>query len=185
VKPLLAFFRRVGMEVFKIEQRDIHGGSFRIHVSRAGRMQISSEVGELLLLEEMKAVHSLETLDQFAKKVEKNRDDLNWLLYSLKRQRKRIAAASAPAKGMTLLNYCRLGTETIDFVTEKSTLKIGKYTPGTHIPVVSDDELIERRPDYALLLAWNFADEIINNLAAYRAKGGKFIIPIPTPRIVE
>ena len=185
VKPLLAFFRRVGMEVLKIEQRDIHGGSFRIHVARAGRMQVSPEVGELIKLEETKAVHSLETLDQFAKKVEQNRDDLNWLLYSLKREGKRIAAASAPAKGMTLLNYCRLGTETIDFVTEKSTLKIGKYTPGTHIPVVSDDELIARRPDYALLLAWNFADEIINNLAAYRAKGGKFIIPIPEPRIVE
>ena len=185
VKPLLAFFRRVGMEVFRIEQRDIHGGSFRIHVARAGRMQVSPEVNELLQNEETKAVHSVETLGQFAKKVEKNRDDLNWLLYSLKRDGKRIAAASAPAKGMTLLNYCRLGTETIDFVTEKSTLKIGKYTPGTHIPVVSDDELIERRPDYALLLAWNFADEIINNLAAYRAKGGKFIIPIPEPRIVE
>jgi SAM-dependent methyltransferase len=185
VKPLLAFFGRVGMEVFRIEQRDIHGGSFRIHVARAGRMPVSAEVGELLRLEETKGVHSRETLDQFARKVEKNRDDLNWLLYSLKRQGKRIAAASAPAKGMTLLNYCRLGTETLDFVTEKSTLKIGKYTPGTHIPVVSDDELIERRPDYALLLAWNFADEIINNLAAYRAKGGKFIIPIPEPRIVE
>jgi SAM-dependent methyltransferase len=185
VKPLLAFFRRVGMEVFRIEQRDIHGGSFRIHVARAGRMQVSAKVGALLRQEEAKGVHSRETLDQFARKVEKNRDDLNWLLYSLKREGKRIAAASAPAKGMTLLNFCRLGTETLDFVTEKSTLKIGKYTPGTHIPVVSDDELIERRPDYALLLAWNFADEIINNLAAYRAKGGKFIIPIPEPRIVE
>jgi SAM-dependent methyltransferase len=185
VKPLLTFFDRVGMEIFKIEQRDIHGGSFRLHVARAGRMPISSVVNELLRLEETRAVHSLETLDQFAKKVEQNRNDLNWLLYNLKRQGKRIAAASAPAKGMTLLNYCRLGTETIDFVTEKSTLKIGKYTPGTHIPVVSDAELIERRPDYALLLAWNFADEIMKNLAAYRAKGGKFIIPIPTPRIVE
>jgi SAM-dependent methyltransferase len=185
VKPLLTFFGGVGMEVFKIEQRDIHGGSFRIHVARAGRMPISPEVNELLKLEERNAVHSLDVLDQFAKKVEQNRDDLNWLLYSLKRQGKRIAAASAPAKGMTLLNYCRLGTETIEFVTEKSKLKIGKHTPGTHIPIVSDDELIARRPDYALLLAWNFADEIINNLAEYRARGGKFIIPIPEPRIVE
>ncbi len=185
VKPLLTFFGRVGMEVFRIEQRDIHGGSFRIHVARAGKMPISPEVNEMLQHEQNKAVHSLEVLDQFAKKVEQNRDELNWLLYSLKRQGKRIAGASAPAKGMTLLNYCRLGTETIEFVTEKSTLKIGKYTPGTHIPVLADDALIERMPDYALLLAWNFADEIINNLAEYRGKGGKFIIPIPTPRIVE
>jgi len=78
-----------------------------------------------------------------------------------------------------------LGNDTIDFVTEKSTLKIGRFTPGMHIPVVSDAELIERRPDYALLLAWNFADEIMANLSEYRERGGKFIIPIPTPRIVS
>jgi hypothetical protein len=92
---------------------------------------------------------------------------------------------SAPAKGMTLLNYCRLGPETLDFVTEKSTLKIGRYTPCMHIPVVPDEALLTSRPDYALLLAWNFADEIIANLRAYREGGGKFIIPIPTPRVVE
>jgi hypothetical protein len=148
-------------------------------------MPISSGVKELLQLEQDKAVHSNDVLGQFSLAVERNRDDLNWLLHSLKREGKRIAAASAPAKGMTLLNYCRLGRETLDFVTEKSTLKIGRFTPGMHIPVVSDDELIERMPDYALLLAWNFADEIMNNLAEYRAKGGKFIVPIPEPRIVE
>ena len=86
---------------------------------------------------------------------------------------------------MTLLNYCRLGKEILDFATEKSSLKIGRFTPGTHIPVVADEELLERMPDYALLLAWNFADEIMNNLNEYRTKGGKFIIPIPEPRIVE
>jgi hypothetical protein len=173
------------MEVFRIEQRDIHGGSFRVHVSRAGKRSISPEVNELLQAEQTKGVHSRPYLEQFARAVEQNRADLNWLLHGLKREGKRIACASAPAKGMTLLNYCRLGGETIDFVTEKSALKIGKFTPGAHIPVVSDAELIEQRPDYALLLAWNFADEIMNNLAEYRAKGGKFIIPIPTPRIVE
>jgi hypothetical protein len=185
VKPLVAFFSRVGMAVFKIEQRDIHGGSFRVHVARAGKMPVSSEVTELLKIEENKGVHSREALGQFSLAVEKNRDDLNWLLHSLKREGKRIAAASAPAKGMTLLNYCRLGRDKLDFVTEKSTLKIGRFTPGMHIPVVSDDELIQRRPDYALLLAWNFAEEIMTNLSEYRANGGKFIIPIPTPRIVE
>jgi SAM-dependent methyltransferase len=185
VKPLITFFARVGMEIFKIEQRDIHGGSFRVHVTRSGKRPVSAEIRELLQLERDRGVHSRDRLEQFARAVEQNRNDLNWLLHSLKHEGKRIACASAPAKGMTLLNYCRLGQETIDFVTEKSTLKIGKFTPGTHIPVVSDAELIERRPDYALLLAWNFADEIMNNLAAYRAKGGKFIIPIPVPRIVE
>jgi hypothetical protein len=95
-----------------------------------------------------------------------------------------LAGVSAPAKGMTLLNYCRIGPELLDFVTEKSRLKIGRYTPGMHIPILPDAALVERRPDYALLLAWNFADEIIENLREYRDKGGKFIIPIPEPRIV-
>jgi hypothetical protein len=85
---------------------------------------------------------------------------------------------------MTLLNYCGIGTEILDFVTEKSTLKIGRYTPGMHIPVVSDGELVKDPPDYALLLAWNFADEIMNNLRAFSNQGGKFILPIPTPTIV-
>ena len=85
---------------------------------------------------------------------------------------------------MTLLNYCGLGPELLDFVTEKSRLKIGRYTPGQHLPVVSDDALLEQGCDYALLLAWNFAEEIMGNLKAFSDRGGKFIIPIPTPKIV-
>jgi hypothetical protein len=86
---------------------------------------------------------------------------------------------------MTLLNYSRIGTETLNFVSEKSTLKIGRFTPGMHIPVVPDDKLVEEMPEYALLLAWNFAKEIIENLSAYRHRGGKFIIPVPRPHITE
>jgi hypothetical protein len=85
---------------------------------------------------------------------------------------------------MTLLNYSRIGTETLEFVTEKSALKIGRYTPGGHIPVVADDALLANMPDYALLLAWNFADEIMQNLREYHEAGGRFIVPIPSPRIV-
>jgi hypothetical protein len=85
---------------------------------------------------------------------------------------------------MTLLNYCSLGSDFLDFVTEKSRLKIGRYTPGVHLEVVPDDMLLTHQPDYALLLAWNFAEEIMNNLKEFSDRGGKFIIPIPTPRIV-
>jgi hypothetical protein len=85
---------------------------------------------------------------------------------------------------MTLLNYCHIGTETLDFVTEKSALKVGRYTPGTHIPVLADEELLTRAPGYGLLLAWNFADEIMQNLSEFRARGGQFIIPIPSPHVV-
>ena len=130
-------------------------------------------------------VHTLPVLKEFALAVEKNRQDLTWLLRRLKHEGKRIAGVSAPAKGMTLLNYCRLGTETLDYITEKSTLKIGRVTPGMHFPVFPDERLIQDSPDYALLLAWNFAEEIMGNLSAYRKRGGKFIVPIPQPRILE
>ena len=85
---------------------------------------------------------------------------------------------------MTLLNYCGMGKEVLDFVTEKSPLKIGRFTPGGHIPGVPDEELLRVQPDYALLLAWNFAEEIMRNLDEYRRAGGRFIIPIPTPRFI-
>jgi len=113
-----------------------------------------------------------------------HRSKLNSLLNSLKAEGASLAGVSVPAKGMTLLNYCNIGTNILDFMTEKSRLKIGLFTPGAHIPILSDSALIENQPDYALLLAWNFSDEIMENLKEYREKGGKFIIPIPEPKIV-
>jgi len=185
VKPLVRLFDRFGMEIFDIQQRDIHGGSFRVFVARRGQQPVAPVMDELLKIEKEMGVHNLETLLEFAASVEQNRQDLIWLLRRLKHEGKRIVGVSAPAKGMTLLNYCNIGTETLDFLTEKSLLKIGRYSPGKHIPVVSDNELIRQKPDYALLLAWNFATEIMNNLKAYHEAGGRFIIPIPTPRIVK
>jgi len=185
VKPFVSFFKRFGMEVVDVQQRDIHGGSFRVWISRIGQMPVSSVVDELVKNEDELGIHKIETLNQFALAVQQNRQELLWLLRQLKHDGKSIAGVSAPAKGMTLLNYSRIGTETLDFVSEKSTLKIGRFTPGTHIPVVSDEELIKQSPDYALLLAWNFAKEIMENLKEYKEKGGKFIIPIPYPRVIE
>lgn len=184
LRPLVPFFRKFGMEVFDVEQRDIHGGSFRVYVARAGQHAVTEEVQHLLDLEKQTGVHSLDTLNVFSQRVAQNRRDLMNLLHTLKQQGKTVAVVSAPAKGMTLLNYCRLGTETLDFATEKSTLKIGRFTPGTHLPVVPDAELMARKPDYVLLLAWNFAKEIIRNLNDYREAGGKFIIPIPNLKVL-
>ena len=184
VKPLVGFFHKFDMEIFDIEERDIHGGSFRVYVARRGRHAVSPVVEQLIAAEEEQGIYTLEVLSKFAASVAENRRELTWLLHRLKHEGKKLAAVSAPAKGMTLLNYCRLGPETLDFVTEKSKLKIGRYTPGMHIPVCGDDALLEQMPDYALLLAWNFATEIMSNLQEYRDRGGKFIIPIPRPTIV-
>jgi SAM-dependent methyltransferase len=185
VKPLLPFFAKHDMEVFDVQQSDIHGGSFRVFAGRRGRWPIQKVVRDLVEQEEKQGIYKREVLARFAAAVEKNKRDLTWLLHSLKHEGKRIVGVSAPAKGMTLLNYCGIDDGLLDFVTEKAQLKIGRFTPGAHIPVVSDAELLERQPDYALLLAWNFADEIMRNLSEFRRRGGKFIIPIPTPRIVD
>jgi hypothetical protein len=126
----------------------------------------------------------LDRLQHFSSAVARHRIELMTLLYDLKRAGRSIAGVSAPAKGMTLINYCGIGPGILEFVTEKSTLKVGRYTPGGRIPVVPDASLTERGIDYGLLLAWNFADEIMANLAGFKAAGGRFIIPIPHPTVV-
>lgn len=185
VSPLVSFFKSQGMDVFDVRQQDIHGGSIRIFVAISGQQEITSSVDRLVEYEKNERIYSPEVLNDFACKVRNHRDELVWLLKSLKHSGSKIAGVSAPAKGMTLLNYCKIGTETLEFLTEKSTLKIGKFSPGGHIPILPDEALIERDIDYALLLAWNFKDEIMNNLFEFRAKGGKFIVPIPHPVVVR
>lgn len=185
VKPLRSFFAMFDMEVFDIEQVDIHGGSFRVYVGGLGQRPVAATVTKLLEQELQSRLHSPEVLCRFSEAVSHHRNELMWFLLSLKHSGNRIAGVSAPAKGMTLLNYCRIGPEVLDFVTEKSTLKIGRFTPGSHIPVVPDSALLTEQPDYALLMAWNFADEIMANLSEYRERGGRFIVPIPTPKVYQ
>ena len=106
------------------------------------------------------------------------------MLGELKKKGSRVAAYGASAKGSTLLNYAGIGKETLDFVADRSTVKQGRYTPGTHLPIYPAEKLLEAMPDYVLLLTWNFADEILEQQKEYRAKGGKFVIPIPDVRLV-
>ena len=184
LKPMVKFFKRFEMEVFDVEIETIHGGTLRYFIGKKGKREISKNIDEFLKLEEKKEIHSEKKLLKFALDVKTHSLELNSLLTNLKREGKRIVGISAPAKGNTLLNYCRIGPEILDYVTERNPLKIGKYTPGMHIPVYSDEILIKDKPDYALILAWNFADEIIKNNHEYQNSGGKFIIPIPRPKII-
>lgn len=121
---------------------------------------------------------------QFAEQVAAIRTSLRQQLTALRTQGKRIAAYGASAKGSTLLNYCGLGRETLDFVADRSTYKQGRLTPGTHLPIVAAEELARCKPDYTLLLTWNFAEEILRQQQAYRDAGGQFILPVPEVRVV-
>lgn len=184
VEPLVQFFSKFDLEIIDVQQISIHGGSIRVFVSRKGNYDVSNSVSDIIILENKYGLRDQNTFVKFSKSVEKNKESLNQLIYKLKSEGKKIVAVSAPAKGMTLLNYCKFDCQTLDYVTEKSKLKIGLFTPGGNIPVVDDAKLLETMPDYALLLAWNFAEEIIKNNEEYKNRGGKFIIPLPFPTII-
>lgn len=183
LSPIALLCAKHGLILFDCERRSIHGGTMRYYIAHQGTRAVTAEVDLLCELE--KFVLSDETLAKFATDVQQQRSALNLLLRELKRDGAMIVAVGAPAKGMTLLNYCKIDDELLDYVTEKAPLKIGRYTPGTRLPVVSDDRLLIDKPDYALLLPWNFAEEIMANLTAYTAGGGKFIVPVPVPVVVD
>ena len=182
VKPLLPFFQKYDMEVFDIEKYDIHGKSVRVFICRKGSMSISDNVTHFLKIEEETGVYKKEVLDNFAKKVALHKGKLVNLLRDLKKEGKRVVGISAPAKGNTILNYCKIGTELIDYMTEKSVIKRGCYTPGMHIPIIGEEDVTDV-PDYGIIFAWNFAEEIMKNNKDFHEKGGKFIVPIPEPII--
>jgi len=183
IKPLLNFFGKYGMEVFDVERYGIHGKSVRVFIGRTGQRSISEKVHELIQLEEKKGIYKKEVLDEFAKNVKTSKEELVNLLRNLKKQGKKIIGISAPAKGNTILNYCKIGTELIDYITEKSIIKKDHYTPGMHIPIISEEEASKDNADYGIIFAWNFAEEIIKNNEEFLRKGGKFIIPVPRPII--
>ncbi len=185
LKPLIEFFRRFGMEVFNVVEPPIHGGSIRVFIGRRGKNRVAGIVSTLIGQEESAKIHQLSYLRDWAKEVAEHRQALRKLLLSLKLQGKRIVGVGAPAKSTTLLTYAQIGTEVLDYVTDANPLKVGRFTPGQHIPIKSDDFFLEDRPDYALVLAWNFGREIMAKLAAYQKSGGKFVVPIPKPRIVK
>jgi hypothetical protein len=185
LKPLVYLFQRFGMEVFDVGHSAIHGGTMLLDVCKKGDYPVQPSVIEQLEYEERQGWYTIDAYQRFADKVIHIRKTLRNMIIALKKQGKTIAAYAAPAKGNTLLNYCGLGPDIIDYAAEKAPLKIGRYTPGMHIPVVDEDEAIRNNPpDYFFLLAWNFKDELIAKNQTFRQKGGKFIIPIPEPHII-
>jgi SAM-dependent methyltransferase len=184
VTALVPLFARHGLEVFDVQRIPIHGGSLRFFACHRGAQAVRPSVAALLEEERTKGVASTRYYDDFGDRVRRIRDDLLDLLRRLKSEGRSIAAYGASAKGSTLLNFYGIGRETLDFVADRSTAKQGRLTPGCHLPIVGPDELLQRRPDFALLLTWNFAAEILKQQQAYRDAGGKFIVPLPEVRVV-
>ena len=183
---LKRLFEAHSLFIQDVEHLSIHGGSLRIFVGKANEAADAERPTVARLLEEEKewGVDRLEFYQGFGAKVEKLRADLLVLLRELKAEGKRIAAYGASAKGSTLLNYFGIDGRTLDFMVDRSTVKQGYYTPGTHLLISAPEKLLEDMPDYVLLLTWNFADEILAQQMEFRRRGGRFIIPIPELRIV-
>ena len=181
---LQPLFARHGLAIFDVERLPIHGGSLRLFAAHAGVHPARPSVTALLSEEMAKGISSSGWYEAVAGRVMVLKESLCGMLNRLKHERKSVAAYGASAKGSTLLNFFGLGRDVLDFVADRSPHKQGRLTPGTHIPIVASDQLLSRMPDYTLLLTWNFAEEILEQQAAYRGKGGKFIIPIPEVKIV-
>jgi SAM-dependent methyltransferase len=173
-----------GMEVVHAERLPLHHGQLRVTVQRQGEGEVRPSVREILAMERERGIHRFETYRAFAARTHRIKNDLRRKLAELKAQGKRIAGYGAPAKGSTLLEFLEIGPETLDFIADRSPLKQGRYTPGSHIPIVPPEWLLSEGPDYVLLFAWNFVDEILVQQSAYRAQGGRFVIPLPEVRIV-
>lgn len=176
---LLPLFSRHGLEIVDVERLEIHGGSLRLFAAHRGEISVNSPVAALLAEERRKGISTTHAYQGFAAKVATIRSSLRQLLDELQRQGKTVAAYGASAKGSTLLNYCGLDHRQIEFVADRNVYKQGRLTPGTHIPIVAADELARRRPNYTLLLTWNFAQEILAQQRNYRDADGRFIVPIP------
>lgn len=177
-------FRRHGLVIVDVERVPIHGGSLRLFAIPVERVNgVPPRVSTLLAEEAMWSVGTPEPYLAFAARVSQIKASLRMLLSNLKAAGLRIAAYGASAKGSTLLNYCGIGPETLDFVVDRSTFKQGKFTPGTRLRIYSPDKLLEEQPDFTLLLTWNFADEILRQQEEYRRRGGRFIVPVPVPRV--
>jgi SAM-dependent methyltransferase len=173
------------LELYEVEEIATHGGSLRLYARHRGAAgtPVSSRVDALIERERRAGYGTLAPYRAFDERVKETKRALLELLIGLKRQGRRIAAYGAPGKGNTLLNYCGIGRDFLEFTVDRNPDKQGRFLPGTHVPVFAPEHLVAERPDYVLVLPWNLWDEIRGQMAVVTTWGGRFIVPIPRPRI--
>lgn len=177
--PLKKLFSRFGLEPVRAERLPLHHGQLRVTIRRQGSGPVDDSVAQTLAEERAAGLDRFETYQAFAKNALALRESLTEMLGKLGAEGRRVVGYGAPAKSCTLITFLGLGPDNLEYIADRSPLKQGRYTPGAHIPVVSPERLLADQPDYVVLLAWNFADEIMAQLAEYRRRGGRFILPIP------
>jgi len=179
-------FAHHGLVLFDVEELNTHGGSLRIFARHAENdaLAITPKVSELKAREREAGLDRLETYSLFEARVHETKRSLLAFLIEARRSGKKVVGYGAPGKGNTLLNYCGIRTDFLDFTVDRSPHKQGRYTPGTRIPILHPDRIMEARPDYVLILPWNLADEITRQMAGVRGWGGRFVVPIPGVRVL-
>ena len=179
-------FESQGLEMFDVEELTTHGGSLRIYAKHRedNSKEMNNRVGELIINENAKGINDLAYYSNFSKKAEKVKLDLLEFLIQQKRKNKRVAAYGAAAKGNTLLNFCGVKNDMIDFVVDANPHKQNKFLPASHIPVMNEEYLKNNKPDYVIILPWNLRDEISKQLFYIKDWNGKFVIPVPQLEII-
>lgn len=183
--PMIHLFGRHGMQIVDAERLPLHHGQLRVTVQREGEGTPKPSVGENLDAERRMGLDQFSIYRKFADKTMQLKKDLCRTLTELRAQGKRVAGYGAPAKGNTLLGFLEIGPQLVEYIADRSSLKQGRFCPGVHIPVVPPERLLEDQPDYVVLLAWNFVDEILSQQEEYRRRGGKFIVPVPDVKIIS
>jgi SAM-dependent methyltransferase len=179
-------FAAHGLTLFDVDELSTHGGSIRIYArhSSDNAKPVSERAQQLRARELSMGFNRLVTYQDFAEQVKATKRKILSMLIDLKNRGKTIVGYGAPGKGNTLLNYCGIRTDMLAYTVDRNPYKQGKYTPGTHIPILSPDQIRETRPDYVFILPWNLKDEISSQMSFIREWGGRFIVPIPEPQIL-
>lgn len=179
-------FAHHGLQVFDVEELTTHGGSLRVTAHHTDGSHAQSAAVEKVLGDERNArLDSIDGYQNFSQKVSKIKDDLLQFLDGARSRGERVIGYGAPAKGNTLLNFCGIGPDSIQYTVDRSPYKQGRLLPGTHIPVHAPERIAETQPDYVLILPWNLQDEIVEQMSHVREWGGKFVVPIPELRVIE